>query len=82
MDVIAAGYPNPFDEYFTINGPIQPVDDLHLQVYSATGRLILEQEISSFPTQVFLNHQGAGFYYFSIRNRQGLIVNRGKMIKN
>jgi len=81
-ELIVEAYPNPFDEYFIINGPIQPKEELDFRVFSTTGSLVQEQKIRSFPTRISLNHQNSGFYYFSIHNKEGLILYRSKMIKN
>ncbi|MEA1878204.1 MAG: CotH kinase family protein [Bacteroidota bacterium] len=74
-------YPNPFTDVFTINAPVQPPEQMLLQVYSATGQKIIDNTIQSYPYQVSLTGQTSGFYYFRLITKKGNLLHQGKLMK-
>lgn len=57
-------YPNPFNNYFTIEGP--GLDEVDLEIYSSLGALVLKKEIKS-GEQLDATFLQSGFYLIKLK---------------
>ncbi len=73
--------PNPFHDYTRILLPPDAAGDYQFRLYGATGSLV--RSIDFFGTELTLSAADLtqGYYWFEIDNKEGVIVTRGKMLR-
>jgi len=71
-------YPNPVKDFITIE--INSIDNKKLNVFDATGHLILSKELKTASTTISTSNLPAGVYMFRISMDKGTVTK--KVIKN
>ncbi len=77
-DVTMSIYPNPSNDFTTLNLNVPPVNAT-VNIYDATGRLILTQAITAISTQITTDNLAAGWYMVEYKD-EGVTL-RDKLIK-
>lgn len=71
-------YPNPVKDFITIE--MNSVNSAKLNVFDATGNVIISKELKATSTKLSLSHLPVGVYLFRISNDTGTVTK--KVIKN
>ena len=77
-------YPNPFNNYTTINlSEIynDGIDDIFIELFDFTGKLLHQQKITKASTILYNNNFAKGIYLLTVKNNQQLISTK-KIIIN
>jgi hypothetical protein len=76
-------YPNPAREQVTIAGEFESATPSLIEIYDAAGRLLLSERVSPLGEvwQMSLEGLAAGQYAVLLRDAEGRVVGRGKLIK-
>lgn len=69
-------YPNPTKDYFTIQCPEQPDKNSRVEIYDATGRLLLAEPLQNNKTPISINNLSRGVYSCRIILNGALIVKK------
>ena len=72
-------YPNPATSYINFEFPVSINKSYSIQVYSLSGRKMVELPVSSSKISIVLSNDFyRGIYYFQLRDKSGRIVESGK----
>ncbi len=76
-------FPNPFEDYTTIRiGELPGRGKATLNLLNVNGRLLKNYEMSSnSELQIKGREFPSGIYFYELKNRKGVILGKGKMIK-
>ncbi|SFT48026.1 Por secretion system C-terminal sorting domain-containing protein [Lishizhenia tianjinensis] len=72
-------YPNPSTDLFWVN--VEDFNQQEINIYDATGKLILNQRLEGTKTQINLDVQ-PGMYIIEMRNQQGASTQQKLIIEN
>ena len=72
-------YPNPSTDLFWVN--VEDFKQQEINIYDATGKLILNQRLEGTKTQINLDVQ-PGMYIIEMRNQQGASTQQKLIIEN
>ncbi len=74
--------PNPFRERATFTLPILTPEETSFRLLDAAGRLVYESAFEGNTLELTASGLHSGMYWIEIRNNDGALVARGKMIRN
>ncbi len=76
-------YPNPAADNFRLRFEQSPTEDYELSIYSVSGKLVKQQQLTAFGNEYRVDIQNlkAGVYFVRLES-EGAVVYRGKFIKN
>jgi hypothetical protein len=73
-------YPNPTKGIVTIEFDFSNTDALDFSIYNSMGQCVGNFQLNSNNLQLNLSHLRNGFYYYTIKSKEG-VLSRNKMIK-
>jgi len=74
-------FPNPATNYLNIEIPQVFLDIKELMIYDATGKRVMQKNISNYEQQLDISSWSKGIYFYTIRNEAGKLI-RGKFLVN
>jgi len=72
-------YPNPSSKYFIIKTDKGMVGNIHVDLYSLEGEIILNN--IDFDKSISINHLPKGIYFLSVKNNKGFTLTTKKLLK-
>ena len=75
-------YPTPAQEQITVGVEGPASYPLTLSLYDLLGHLIEEYSISSPQSELSIKEISDGMYFYSVRDKNSLVLKEGKMMKN
>ena len=73
-------YPNPFENEFTINIP-QANNECRFILYNSSGQCLMNVQISGETKTINSNGIKEGLYFYQLIDKNGILVNSGKLVK-
>ena len=75
-------YPNPATTNFNLRFEQSPKEDMQLSIYSASGALVKQQQLTAFGNEyrVDIGELGVGVYFVKLES-DGELVYSGKFVK-
>ncbi len=73
-------YPNPFQESLTFQ--FEQASPNQIQIFDARGRLLMQENTQEKTHQLSTKDLVNGFYFYQIKDAEGMLVASGKLIKS
>ena len=72
-------YPNPFNEFIMIDMNLYEVENVSINVYSLTGKLVLSDQVNgkrSFTKLIDLRQYSSGFFVVQVVTKNNIITKK------
>ena len=73
INIDVAIYPNPTNDYLTLNISSFKLDDLYLELYNLNGQILIDKKILDINTQLSIGQLSPSTYFLRITQENNLI---------